>query len=43
MMEAKIDGGEIKDVLKDMVQDFKEAICVVRPSMTEVNVLDILH
>ena len=43
MMEAKIKGGEIKDVLKGTLQKFKEAICVVMPSMMEANVLDILH
>ena len=43
MMEAKIKGGEIKDVLKDTVQEFKETICMVMPSMVEANILDILH
>ena len=41
MMEAKIDGGEIKDILKDAVQEIKEAICIVMPSMSEGNVRNI--
>ena len=43
MMDAKIESGKIKDVLKDTVQEFKETICMVMPSMTEANILDILH
>ena len=42
MMEAKIKGGKIKDVLKDTIQEFKETICMVMPSMMKANVLDIL-
>ena len=43
MMEAKIEDGEIKDILKDTVQGFKDAICIVMPSMAEANILDILR
>ena len=43
MMEAKIEDGEIKDVLKDTIQEIKEAICIVMPSMKEANILDILR
>ena len=42
-MEAKIMGGEIKDILKDTIQEIKEAICILMPSMKEANILDILH
>ena len=42
-MEDRIKGGEIKDVLKDTIQEIKEAICIVMPSMMEANVLDILQ
>ena len=41
-MEAKIKDGKIKDVLKDTVQEFKETICMVMPSMVEASILDIL-
>ena len=43
VIEAKIEGGEVKDVLKDAVQEFKETICMVMPSMVEENIMDILH
>ena len=42
-MEAKIKGGKIKDVLKDIIQEFKETICMVLPSMAEAKIMDILH
>ena len=42
-MEAKIKDGEVKDVLKDTIQEIKEAICIVMPSMKEANILDILR
>ena len=41
-MEAKIKDGEVKDILKDTIQEIKEAICIVMPSMKEANILDIL-
>ena len=42
-MEARIQGGEIKDVLKDAIQEIKDAICMVMPSMKDAAVLDILR
>ena len=36
MKEAKIKDGEIKDVLKDTIQEFKETICIVMPSMQSI-------
>ena len=41
-MEAKIKDGEVKDVLKDTIQEIKEAIYIVMPSMKEADILDIL-
>ena len=42
-MEARIQGSEIKDVLRDAVQEIKDAICMVMPSMKEAAILDILR
>ena len=42
-MEARIQGGEIKDILKDTIQENKDAICMVMPSMKDAAVLDILR
>ena len=41
-MEAKINGGKVKDILKDTIQEIKEAICILMPSMKEANISDIL-
>ena len=42
-MEARIQGGEIKDILKDTIQEIKDAICMVMPSMKDAAMLDILR
>ena len=41
--EAKIVSGEIKDVLKETLEEFKETICVIIPSMMEANIISILQ
>ena len=41
-LEARVESGEIKDILKDMIKEFKEAICIVMPTMAEGNVVNIL-
>ena len=42
-MEARIKDGEVKDVLKDTIQEIKEAIWIVMPSMKEADTLDIIR
>ena len=42
-MEARIQGGEIKDVLKEAIEEIKNAISVVMPQMKDAEVLDILR
>ena len=42
-MEARIQGGEIKDILKDAIQEIKDTILVVMPHMKDAVVLDVLR
>ena len=42
-MEARIQGREIKDVLKDAIKEIKYAISVVMPQMKDAAVLDVLR
>ena len=42
-MVVKLDSGEIKDILKDTLEEFKRAICIVMPSMMETNIVTILR
>ena len=42
MLAARIDSGEIKDILKETLEEFKKAICGVMPSMEEANIIGIL-
>ena len=42
-MEARIQGGEIKDVLKEAIEEIKNAILVVMPQMKDAKVLDVLR
>ena len=42
-MEARIQGGEIKDVLKEAIKEIKNAISVVMPQMKDAEVLDDLR
>ena len=42
-MEARIQGGEIKDVLKEAIEEIKNAISVVMPQMKDAEVLDVLR
>ena len=42
-MEARIQGGEIKDVLKDAIQEINDAIRVVMPLMKDAAILDVLR
>ena len=41
-MMARIDGGEVKDILKSVLEDFKNAITVVMPQMAEADITIIL-
>ena len=42
-MEAKIQGGEVKDVLKEAIEEIKNVISVVMPQMKNTKVLDVLR
>ena len=41
-IKARIQGGEIKDVLKEAIKEIKNAILVVMPQMKDAKVLDVL-
>ena len=42
-MDAKIQGGEVKDVLKEAIEEIKNMISVVMPQMKDAEVLDVLR
>ena len=42
-IEARIQGGEIKDILKDTIQEIKDTISIVMPHMKDAVVLDVLR
>ena len=42
-MEARIQDGEIKDVLKDAIKEIKSAISIIMPQMKDADVLDVLR
>ena len=42
-LQVKIEGSEIKDVLKGMLEDIQKAICIIMPVMKDANILNILR
>ena len=42
-MEARIQDGEIKDVLKDAIEEIKSTISIIMPQMKDAEVLDVLR
>ena len=42
-MEAQIQDGEIKDVLKDAIKEIKNAILIIMPQMKDADMLDVLR
>ena len=42
-MKAKVETGEVKDVLKMVLQEFKDTITIVMPQMSEVDIIQILR
>ena len=42
-MEGRIQDGEIKDVLRDAIEEIKSAISIIMPQMKDAEVLDVLR
>ena len=42
-MMTRLEGGEIKDVLKSLLEEFKTTIAIVMPTMVEANVTTVLR